>query len=228
MKQIFTLALLLMLTACATGNTASPTTNPVNPSPTTGPLPTVTITVPTPTGVSSTETSSPTSAPESDLFTQAGISLSAPSCESGLTPLDTEGPYYKADTPERNSFLEAGMQGTRLILVGYVLDQNCQPIPNAWVDFWQADANGEYDNAGYTLRGHQFTDEQGRYFLETVLPGLYSSRPIVHLHVKVRPPNGNEITSQIYFPDQPVPNQTATLEERDAYVVGYFNFVVER
>jgi protocatechuate 3,4-dioxygenase beta subunit len=123
--------------------------------------------------------------------------------------------------------LEEGMAGTRLILVGYVLDQNCQPLPNAWLDFWQADANGEYDNVGYRLRGHQFTDESGRYHLETVLPGLYSSRPIEHIHVKVRPEGGAEITSQLYFPDQPIEGLTVTLEERSDYLVGYFNFVVQ-
>jgi protocatechuate 3,4-dioxygenase beta subunit len=119
------------------------------------------------------------------------------------------------------------MEGERLILIGYVLDQNCNPIPSAWLDFWQAGADGEYDNSGYTLRGHQFTDEQGRYYLETVLPGLYSSRPIRHIHVKVQPPNGQILTSQLYFPDQPVENLTVQLIPQDGYQLGLFNFVVK-
>jgi protocatechuate 3,4-dioxygenase beta subunit len=171
--------------------------------------------------------SSPTAALEDDFFARMGISLPAPAC-TGLTQPQMEGPYYKADTPERNVLFEEGMPGTRLILVGYVLDQNCQPLPNAWLDFWQAGANGDYDNAGYRLRGHQFTDAQGRYYLDTVLPGLYLSRPIEHIHVKVRPEGGQEITTQLYFPQQPVDGLTVTLEERDDYVVGYFNFVVPR
>jgi protocatechuate 3,4-dioxygenase beta subunit len=164
--------------------------------------------------------------PNDDIFDQMGIALPAPTC-SGLTQPQTEGPYYKADTPQRNSLFEAGMPGTRLLLVGYVLDQNCQPLPNAWLDFWQADANGEYDNTGYRLRGHQFTDAQGRYYLETILPGLYSSRPIEHIHVKIRPEGGQEITSQLYFPGQPMEGLTVTLEERGDHAVGYFNFVVQ-
>lgn len=168
-----------------------------------------------------------TAAPSDDLFTQSGITPPSPVC-TGLTQPQTEGPYYKADTPQSNSLFEAGMPGTRLILVGYVLDQNCQPLPNAWLDFWQADANGEYDNAGYRLRGHQFTDAQGRYYLETVLPGLYSSRPIEHIHVKVRPEGGEEVTSQLYFPDRPMEGLTVTLEDRGDHMIGYFNFVVQR
>jgi protocatechuate 3,4-dioxygenase beta subunit len=162
-----------------------------------------------------------------DFFTQSGISLPEPTC-NGLTQPQTEGPYYKADTPERNSLMEEGMEGTRLILVGYVLDQNCNPLPNAWLDFWQADASGEYDNEGYRLRGHQFTDAQGRYYLETVLPGLYSSRPIEHIHVKVQPQGGEVVTSQLYFPVRPVEGLTVDLEDRGDTVVGYFNFVVQR
>jgi protocatechuate 3,4-dioxygenase beta subunit len=120
------------------------------------------------------------------------------------------------------------MEGTRLILVGYVLDQNCNPLPNAWLDFWQTDARGEYDNEGYRLRGHQYTDAQGRYSLDTVLPGLYLSRPIEHIHVKVQPQGGEVVTSQLYFPDRPVDGLTVSLEDRGGVMIGYFNFVVQR
>jgi protocatechuate 3,4-dioxygenase beta subunit len=165
-------------------------------------------------------------AASNDFFTRMNITLPAPTCD-GLTQSQTEGPYYKSDTPARNSFLEEGLLGTRLVLVGYVLDENCQPLPDAWLDFWQADADGEYDNAGYRLRGHQFTDAQGRYYLDTILPGLYSSRPIEHIHVKVRPADGEELTTQLYFPEQPVDGLTVTLEEKEDYFLGYFNFVLQ-
>jgi protocatechuate 3,4-dioxygenase beta subunit len=221
MKRFFTLLLLMIFTACSnTANTVVPTLTQDTP-------PTAMVTVPAPTEISATETLSPTAEPEGDLFSQLGITLPAPACNSGLTPLDMEGPYYRPDTPERISLLEQGMEGERLVLVGYVLDQNCQPVPNAWLDFWQADANGEYDNNGYRLRGHQFTDSQGRYFLETIVPGEYGSRPIEHIHVKVQLLNQDVITSQLYFPGQSVPNQTVTIEEREGYRVGYYNFVLQ-
>jgi protocatechuate 3,4-dioxygenase beta subunit len=143
-------------------------------------------------------TPAPTTLP-ADLFAANFITLSAPVC-NGLTPEQTEGPYYKPNTPERSMLFEAGMKGERLIVVGYVLDQNCQPIPNTWLDFWQADADGVYDNSGYTLRGHQLTDSQGRYFLETVVPGEYPGRT-EHIHVKWQTPNGQIHTSQLYFPN---------------------------
>jgi protocatechuate 3,4-dioxygenase beta subunit len=120
-------------------------------------------------------------------------------CPSAITPSLTEGPYYKAGSPERTSLLETGMGGTKLVITGYVLDRNCQPVAHSWLDFWQADANGVYDNQGYRLRGHQFTDQNGRYSLETVVPGEYPGRT-VHIHVKVQAPNGPVVTTQLFFP----------------------------
>ena len=168
-----------------------------------------------------------------DFFTENGITLPAPTC-SALTVAQTEGPYYTPNTPEKNSLLEEGMPGTRLFVVGYVLDQKCQPLANAWLDFWQADANGEYDNVAYRLRGHQFADEQGRYYLQTVLPGEYPGRT-QHIHVKVQPSGGSLLTTQLYFPNSPGnsadgifdPTLIVQMEERPGYILTYFNFVVQ-
>lgn len=152
---------------------------------------------------------------------------------AALTPAQTEGPYYKADTPERTSLIEPGMTGTRLLLTGYVLNADCQPIANAWLDFWQADDAGEYDNAGYVMRGHQFTDAAGRYQLETVFPGLYPGRTR-HIHVKVQAPNGPVLTTQLYFPGEPAnardgifnPALIADVQTTADGLRGTFNFVI--
>ena len=137
--------------------------------------------------------------------TQAAQVL-APTPECGddddLTPEQTEGPFFTPKSPERTSLLEAGMPGTRLIVAGSVLTTSCQPVAGALIDFWQANDAGEYDNAGYQLRGHQFTDAAGRYTLETVLPGLYPGRTR-HIHVKVQAPSQPVLTTQLYFPNQP-------------------------
>jgi protocatechuate 3,4-dioxygenase beta subunit len=69
------------------------------------------------------------------------------------------------------------------------------------LDFWHADERGEYDNAGYRYRGLLRTDAQGRYRLETNLPPPYSGRPR-HIHVKLRPPGGRLLTTQLYFPGE--------------------------
>jgi protocatechuate 3,4-dioxygenase beta subunit len=120
---------------------------------------------------------------------------------SAVTPAQTEGPYFKANSPERTSLVEPGMAGTRLVITGRVLTPDGQPVAGALLDFWQADDSGAYDNSGYGLRGHQFTDANGQYTLETVVPGLYPGRTR-HIHVKVQAPNGPVLTTQLYFPDE--------------------------
>lgn len=117
------------------------------------------------------------------------------------TPAQTEGPYYKAGSPQRPSLRE-GLQGTPLILTGAVSDRNGRPVPNAWLDFWQADAQGNYDNSGYRLRGHVFANDSGRFTIETIIPGEYPGRT-PHIHVKVRAGNGPVLTTQLYLPDAP-------------------------
>jgi protocatechuate 3,4-dioxygenase beta subunit len=149
------------------------------------------------------------------------------------TPSQTEGPYFTRNSPERASLLETGLGGTRLVLTGQVLSTSCNPVGAALLDFWQADADGEYDNRGYRLRGHQFTDAEGRFRLETVVPGLYTGRTR-HIHVKVQAPNSRVLTTQLYFPGEAQnardriysPKLLMALAGEGGQQRGMFNFVV--
>lgn len=128
------------------------------------------------------------------------VSPSAPASASlALTPALTEGPYFKAGSPQRTALRESGVAGTPLVLTGRVLSRSGAAVAGALLDFWQADGNGAYDNSGYRLRGHQFTDAQGNYRLETVMPGLYPGRT-EHIHVKVQAPGTSIVTTQLFFP----------------------------
>jgi protocatechuate 3,4-dioxygenase beta subunit len=119
-----------------------------------------------------------------------------------LTRSVEEGPYYTTGSPERNVIAEPSIPGSRLVVEGRVLDQSGNPIPHAWLDFWSADGHGNYDNAGFTLRGHQYADKNGRYHLETVRPHEYLFRA-AHVHVKVRANDKAPIlTTQLFFPGE--------------------------
>jgi protocatechuate 3,4-dioxygenase beta subunit len=117
-----------------------------------------------------------------------------------VTPAQTEGPYFTPNSPERTN-IRGTAGGTKLLLTGTVVTTDCRPVARALVDFWQADGAGNYDNSGFNFRGHQFTDAQGRYRLEAVLPGLYPGRTR-HIHVKVQPSGGRTLTTQLYFPGE--------------------------
>ena len=135
---------------------------------------------------------------------EAGELQATPACDDGEEPTisQTEGPYYTPDTPRRSNLVTAGVQGIPLLVTGDVVDTRCRPIRGALLDFWQADAAGQYDNEGYRLRGHQFADARGRYGLRTIVPGLYPGRTR-HIHVKVQRPHGPILTTQLYFPGEP-------------------------
>lgn len=127
-----------------------------------------------------------------------------PACgdDDDPTPAQTEGPYFTPDSPERASLIEPGIAGTRIVVAGRVLTTDCRPVARALVDVWHCDADGVYDNSGYRLRGHQYTDADGQYRLETIVPGQYPGRTR-HYHVKVQAPGQSALTTQLYFPDEP-------------------------
>ncbi len=217
------------------------------PQPTAAPTlaPQATAIPPTPvpsTAIPPPNTLQPTQAPSTATNEPATPTTAAqleptPACgddDDDPTPAQTEGPYYTPGNPERTSFLEPGITGTKMIVAGLVLNTNCEPIARALVDFWHCDDAGVYDNVGFKLRGHQFTDEQGRYHLETIQPGIYPGRTR-HVHVKVQSPNKPVLTTQLYFPNEPR-NATdgiyrrelemAIQDNADSSKSGAFNFVL--
>jgi protocatechuate 3,4-dioxygenase beta subunit len=125
-------------------------------------------------------------------------------CHDGdaATLRQTEGPFFKPSSPERAELIEPGMAGQPIELVGFVLTRDCKPISNALLDLWQADAKGDYENSGFRLRGHVRADAEGRYRFRTIVPGAYEGRTR-HLHIKVAPPTGRLLTTQLYFPGEP-------------------------
>jgi protocatechuate 3,4-dioxygenase beta subunit len=225
-KLILTGLGLIVITLACSAPAASGTSVPVDQL-------TPAATLPATAGTSATAFTTAPAAATSGYFTRSGIGLTAPTCDGSFTPEQTEGPFYKGGSPEANILYQSGMTGTRLIVVGYVLDADCQPIPGAWLDFWQADASGTYDNQGYALRGHQYTDEQGRYYLETVMPGEYPGRT-QHIHVKVQAPGGQVLTTQLYFPGSAGnssdsiydPATQVTIEDHGDYQLAVYNFVI--
>ena len=94
------------------------------------------------------------------------------------------------------------MAGRVLEVSGFLLNRSCQPIVHALIDVWQADDRGEYDNRGFRLRGHVFSDAEGRYRIRTIQPAPYPGRT-AHIHVKAQAPGGRILTTQLYFPEEP-------------------------
>jgi protocatechuate 3,4-dioxygenase beta subunit len=183
------------------------------------------------------EPTEPVAGPTTTAAGAAGTLAPTPACDDGDEPTleQTEGPYFTPNSPERASLLEAGMAGRRLVVTGTVVATDCRPVRRALLDFWQADDAGAYDNQGYRLRGHQFSDARGAWRLETIVPGLYTGRTR-HIHVKVQAPDGPVLTTQLYFPGEPenqrdgiFSSELLLADVRDAAGArrGSFTFVLE-
>lgn len=142
-----------------------------------------------------------------------------------ITPAQTEGPFYpSSDQADKDADLTRieGQDGVALGDVvqveGRVLDANGAPIADAVVDVWQANAAGRYaherDPNPAPLDPHfqgwaiMTTGADGGYRFRTVKPGAYPvtgdwSRP-PHIHFKVSRRGFKEVTTQMYFEDEPL------------------------
>ncbi len=99
-----------------------------------------------------------------------------------MSPRRSDGGHYRSGAPAKETLLEPGVSGARLVISGYVLFPDCRPVPGAVVDVWQADADGRYDDTGWRLRGVLRSDEAGRYAIETIVPGgVDGEEPVVHI-----------------------------------------------
>jgi protocatechuate 3,4-dioxygenase beta subunit len=159
-----------------------------------------------------------------------------PACHDGdeATLRQTEGPFFKPSSPERAELIEKGMAGQPIELVGFVLSRACKPLAGALLDFWQADDKGRYDNSGFRLRGHQFSDAEGRYRLRSIVPGAYVGRTR-HIHVRVQPRGGRVLTTQLYFPGEPKNRSDGLFRSEllvrttrnEGWLAGRFDFVLD-
>ncbi|HSZ85063.1 MAG TPA: hypothetical protein VK787_03485, partial [Puia sp.] len=93
------------------------------------------------------------------------------------TTTDIIGPYYRPDSPVRNNFVIPGEPGVSVELSGIVKHNDCTtPYKKAKVELWHCANNGHYDNTSneYRYRGTTFTDDEGHYLFNTILPVPYN------------------------------------------------------
>jgi len=138
----------------------------------------------------------------------------AAQCE--ITTPDILGPFHVADAPLRTMLASADEPGTRLFIEGQVFGDDCEtPLAGVVVDVWHATDAGCYsafasenceDEDPFNCRGQMITDAAGQFAFETILPGLYlngSTFRARHLHMIIVPPEGEPLTTQIYFEGDP-------------------------
>jgi protocatechuate 3,4-dioxygenase alpha subunit len=113
-----------------------------------------------------------------------------PGNAKGITPSQTVGPFFKYGlTPEgqydwndafSNNLVTPDASGERIRVAGRVFDGDGQPVPDAMLEIWQADAQGRFSdpqdkralpNSSFKGFGRCGTDANGAYVFDTVKPG---------------------------------------------------------
>ncbi len=117
-----------------------------------------------------------------------------------------EGPFFKRGSPHRMDLTGGAALGEPLVVQGTVVDTRCLPIAGAWLEVWQADHTGQYDNEGDRFRATLDLDDDAHYRVQTIVPGRYLNgrqyRP-AHIHVKAHAPGHRSLTTQLYFQGDP-------------------------
>jgi len=137
-----------------------------------------------------------------------------------LTPSQTAGPYLHVGlawlTIDRIAPDET--RHNQVMIEGRVLDGNRQPVPDALLEIWQADADGTYEHADQKSRvketidfrgfGRVPTDAAGRFRFFTIEPGAVDDpngdRQAPHILVSVFMRGLlKRLVTRIYFPNEP-------------------------
>ena len=121
--------------------------------------------------------------------------------EDCVTTDDVLGPFYIKQAPELNNIAPLLNNTQRLFITGTIYERDCiTPISGALIEVWQADSEGFYQEDNY--RGVTYSDENGNYNFESIMPGKYLNgnlyRPS-HIHFKVSYQNNPALITQLYF-----------------------------
>ncbi|NNE22260.1 MAG: protocatechuate 3,4-dioxygenase subunit alpha [Rhizobiales bacterium] len=138
---------------------------------------------------------------------------------TGETPSQTVGPFFALGlTAEQYEYPHSSIagpdlttpdtEGTRITVTGQVFDGNGEPVTDAMIELWQADAAGRYpgqgSNTGFKSFGRAGTgsDDTASFSFQTIRPGSIGDNHAAHINVALFMRGTlNHLFTRIYFPE---------------------------
>jgi protocatechuate 3,4-dioxygenase beta subunit len=137
------------------------------------------------------------------------------------TPDQILGPFYPlSELPQTSDLTRVSgrsgrAEGQVLNVMGRVLNRAGEPVRNAKVEVWQANAYGRYTHPSdpnpapldpnFEGSAALTTDSEGRYFFKTIKPSAYpvgSRKRPAHIHFQVSG-RQDRLVTQMYFENDP-------------------------
>jgi protocatechuate 3,4-dioxygenase alpha subunit len=146
------------------------------------------------------------------------------------TPSQTAGPFFHYMlTPEQSGYPfrslarpsltdgldETAVPGERIRILGRIFDGQGNPMSDALVEVWQADAQGRYahpadtrgSNTPFKGFGRTATDAQGCFTFDTIKPGAIGDGQAPHITLVLFTRGGqNHLYTRLYFSDEVAAN----------------------
>jgi catechol 1,2-dioxygenase len=161
------------------------------------------------------------------------------------TPSTVFGPFFIPDMPVRDYgapiFKALEPDQLPLLITGRVVDQDLQPIEQAKIEIWQTAPNGMYSGQDSlqemdNLRGTFFSQAQGKYAIQTVLPVSYqipSDGPVgsllnfskrhfwrpAHIHFKITAPDYHDLVTHLFIQDDQYLDSDTVFGVKQALIV---------
>ncbi len=144
------------------------------------------------------------------------------------TPSQTVGPFYAIGYSwlERTDLTPGAVDGTRVSISGRILDGDGQPVPDALLEIWQADAEGRYahpEDDRNRMAGDRFfgfgrvpVNEEGEFCFTTIKPGSVAGpndgRQAPHLAISLFMRGLlRRLITRLYFPGEAANERDAVL-----------------
>ena len=153
------------------------------------------------------------------------------------TPSQTSGPFLHVgltDTRSASCVAGEGAKGERMWLTFRLFDGDGSPVPDAMIELWQADSEGNYKDGGpggeFSGFGRLATTEDGSCTFETIRPGRVpgpgNTLQAPHINVSVFSRGLlKRLSTRVYFADDPANSEDPVLalvpEDRRATLLAH-------